>query len=331
MSTHSPRLRRLLPCLAAALLTMMAAASAEASEHRVGADLRVVDSHGKTLVDQRQYTGTARIKTSRKADCFGQGTGGSGARVKVPGPTALGIVADASTYQRKLRPLRITDSFDFGLGVCGFGHAVAPSTGYWYLKQNHVGSQTGGDQTKVHRGDQILWYLITDYNDPTPDELEIRAPAKVKRGQRIPVKVTAYDDSGKRTPAAGAKIAGTNIVTGADGKASVPIRGAETRLHAVRDGAIPSPVVKVCEKGVGGRCPKGHELKVRGTDGRDHIRSSKRPTVIDAFRGRDVINVKPSRSSAPPIVKCGPGKDVVKARRHQKVVARRSCERIKRH
>ncbi len=51
--------------------------------------------------------------------------------------------------------------------------------------------------------------------------------------------------------------------------------------------------------------------------------------MINAYRGRDVINLKPSTNAAPPIVKCGPGKDVVKVRRHQKFTARHSCERIK--
>ncbi len=50
---------------------------------------------GKTLAEFRQYTGTVDIRTDRGANCFGQGTGGSGERVKVTGPTALGAVRDA--------------------------------------------------------------------------------------------------------------------------------------------------------------------------------------------------------------------------------------------
>ncbi len=329
MSTHLLRPRRVLPVAAVALMTMFAAASAHAAPNRIGADVRVVDDAGKTLVDQRQYTGTTKIETSRKANCFGKGTGGSGDAAKVPGTTALGIVADASEYARQLRPLSITDSFDFGLGVCGFGHAIAPSTGYWYLKKNHVGSQTGGDQTAVERGDDILWYLIDDYNDPYPAELAIKAPAEVKPGHKIRVKVSEYADNGKKTPAAGAKIVGTGVTTDASGKATVPIQGATTRLRAVRVGAIPSPAVDVCEQLKLSDCPNGHPLEIDGTDGADHIRSDKRPTVINAYRGRDVVNLKPSTNAAPPIVKCGPGKDVVKVRHHQKFTARHSCERIK--
>ncbi len=31
--------------------------------------MRVVTADGKTLVDQRQYTGTAKVPTSKKAEC----------------------------------------------------------------------------------------------------------------------------------------------------------------------------------------------------------------------------------------------------------------------
>src|SRR5512139_495215 len=110
MSTHSPRLRRAL--LASGLATLILASSAQAA-NKVGADVRVVTAGGKTLVDQRQYTGTTKVKTSPQADCFGQGTGGSGDKAEVPGATALGVVSDASKNDRDLRPLLLTDAFDF--------------------------------------------------------------------------------------------------------------------------------------------------------------------------------------------------------------------------
>jgi len=327
MTTHLPCLRRAL--LASGLATLMIAGTAEAAPNKVGGDVRVVDANGKVLVDKRQYTGTTKIKTSKKADCFGDGTGGSGESVEVPGATALGIVSDAAEYQSKLRPLSITDSFDFGLGVCGFGNAISPSTGYWYLKQNHVGSTTGGDLTVVKNRDDILWYLIEDYNDPIPAELELIAPSTVEPGEKIPVKVFEYADDGTRTPAAGAEVGGA--VTGADGTAQVAPGGADTRLIARRDGAIPSRALDVCQAQKISDCPNGHALEISGTDGADKIKSDKRPSVISGYRGKDTIDLTKSKDSAPPIVDCGPGDDVLVVRKGQKYTARKGCETIKKN
>jgi hypothetical protein len=326
MSTHSPRLRRAI--LASGLATLIMASAAHAAGNKVGGDVRVVDSNGKILLDQRQYTGTTKVKTSKKADCFGEGTGGSGHEVEVPGATALGIVSDASEYEPKLSPLSITDSFDFGLGVCGFGSAIAPSSGYWYLKQNHVGSMTGGDLTTVKNGDDILWYLIEDYNDPIPAELELVAPSTIEPGAKIPVKVFEYADDGTRTPAAGAEVGGAT--TGADGTAQVAPTGAGTRLVARRDGAIPSRALDVCQAQKISDCPNGHVLEISGSDSADKIKSDKRPSLISGHRGSDRIDLTKSKDSAPPIVDCGPGEDVLIVRKGQKFTARKGCETTKR-
>jgi hypothetical protein len=331
MSTHLPRLRRapVIGTIALAVLTLsLAAAGSANAANKVGSDIRVVTAEGKTLVDLRQYTGTEKVKTSPKADCFGEGTGGSGDKVKVPGATALGAVSDASEYTRSLRPLQLTDAFDFGIGICGFGGAVAPQTGYWYLKVDHVASMTGGDQTILEGGEDVLWYLIEDFNDPVPAELELVAPDSVQPGQDIKVRVFEYADDGTRTPAAGAEVGG--VLTDAQGRATVSQAGASTRLVARRDGDIPSRALEVCSEQKISDCPNGHVLKVSGSDTKDRIKSDKRPVVINAYGGKDKIDLRASTNSAPPIVKCGGGKDVVKVKANQKFTARKSCERIKR-
>ena len=103
------------------LLAISFASLAEAKSRTVPADLRVVDSAGKSLADGTQFSGPATIKTSKKADCFGPGTGGSGGRVEVPGSTALGQLATAGAAFPGSDPLSVTDAFDFGLGLCGIG------------------------------------------------------------------------------------------------------------------------------------------------------------------------------------------------------------------
>jgi hypothetical protein len=331
MSTRSPRLRRapmyFVVSAVASVIAILAVAGPAQAANKVGADIRVVTADGETLVDQRQYTGTEKVRTSPKADCFGDGTGGSGDKVSVPGPTALGAVSDAAEYTRALNPILLTDAFDFGIGICGFGGVVAPQTGYWYLKVDHVGSMTGGDQTVLNGGEDVLWYLIEDFNAPMPAELELEAPDSVKPGQDIKVRVFEYDDTGARSPAAGAEVGG--VLTDAQGKATVPQAGATTRLIARRDGDIPSRALDVCSEQAISDCPNGHVLKIDGSDAKDRISSDKRPVVINAYGGKDKIDLRASNNSAPPIVKCGTGKDVVTVSPGQEFTARRSCERVK--
>src|SRR4051794_26478781 len=109
---------RLAAACALALLVVLSCASlAAAKAPRV--DLRVVGSGGKTLSEQFVNAKTTSIKTSPKATCLGKGTGGSGKSVQVKGPTALGVLGQASKLTPSLRPLLVTDHFlsEFGLGL----------------------------------------------------------------------------------------------------------------------------------------------------------------------------------------------------------------------
>lgn len=289
-----------------ALAILMFASVAEAKT--TPGDLRVVDSDDKTLAEQTQYTTTTKIKTDPKADCFGDGTGGSGDKVTVDGATALGLIADAGKSAGGVSPLSVTDSFDFGLGLCGIGKAVAPSTGFWYLKENHVGSQTGGDQTIVKKGDEILWYLIEDFNDPMPDELVLTAPAKAKAGDELSVKVVSYADDGTKTPAEGAEVTGADVLTDAKGKTTVAADADLVEMTATRDGSIASNEEVVCTLKAT-KCPAGYAETIGGTGGDDKIAAGKDAETILAGRGDDTITS--DGSSAPDLVKCGAGEDKV--------------------
>jgi hypothetical protein len=195
-----------------AALSLLAPAMATATE---GVDLRVLNTAGHTLTELRQYTGTVHIDTDPGADCFGAGTGGSGKSVRVAGPTALGLVNDASETDADLRPLSVTDAFSFGLGVCGIGGFEASGGSFWYLKVDHFGSQTGGDQTPVGHGDTILWYLSPGF--PPARELFLRAPARAEVGVPYQVTVLSYGDGGNAAPAAGATVTDAALPTDADG------------------------------------------------------------------------------------------------------------------
>ncbi|MGH2604638.1 MAG: hypothetical protein ACRDJ9_35265, partial [Dehalococcoidia bacterium] len=117
-----------LACTAALLAPAPAVAGTK------GADIRVLTHTGKQLAEYRQYTGTTRITTSRRADCFGER--GSSRRYRLRGATALGQLIDAKAHDRDLSPLRVTDAFfdDFGsLGVCQIGRFEGTAQSYWYL------------------------------------------------------------------------------------------------------------------------------------------------------------------------------------------------------
>jgi hypothetical protein len=294
-------LKRLaLACLVVSVLALVSASAGAAS---IPAHLRVLNTAGKVLADQVQYTGTVRVPTSPAATCFGSGSGGSGDRVTVRGATALGVVQDASTTAKSLRPLRITDSFSFGLGVCGFGRFGASGNGFWYLKVNHKGAQVGGDQLHLRRGDEVLWYLSPTF--PAPQELSLVAPRLATVGQPFGIRVFAYDDAGHRSPVAGARVRGAAGPTGADGRTTVTL-ARSAHLRAEHGPDIPSDSEFVCVSGGPSGCPAaGFEL-IAGTAKAERIVGTAGPNRVLARAGNDHLNL---RGGGHDTVDCGPGRD----------------------
>jgi Ca2+-binding RTX toxin-like protein len=295
-----------------------------ASAKTKGGDLRVVETSGGTLAEFRQYTGTTRIKTDPGADCFGSGTGGSGARVNVPGSTALGLVADGAKNAKRLRPLSVTDFFGFGLGLCGIGGLESSGSSFWYLKVNHVGSQVGGDQTRVQRGYEVLWYLTPSF--PPPPELVLEAPARVRAGEPFQVRVLAYADDGTAEPADGAAVIGADDITDADGEASVTLQAGTLALRATRETDIPSNVVTVCASEKLSDCAPVAGKRIFGTSKRDRIKGTRGDDRIKARAGRDRITI---RAGGEDKVNCGEGRDKVNVKRRDdddKIA--RNCEVI---
>lgn len=246
-----PRLSpfRLVAACALALTLVFSTAALAVAKGPV-ADLRVIGSGGKVLAEDSFGATTASIKTSPQATCFGAGTGGSGKTVTVNGPTALGMLIQASKFTQTLKPLQITDAFSFGLGLCNIGGSKATKTLSWYLKVDHVNPELGGEVVKVKAGDEVLWALAAF---PYPDELALSAPAKATAGEPFGVRVYSYDEKGKKKPAAGVTVTGASAPTGADGRTTVTLT--KPRNLIARHGKdIPSNQVAVC---VGGKCPKG--------------------------------------------------------------------------
>jgi hypothetical protein len=246
-----PRLipSRLAAACALAFVLVLSTAAVAAAKGPV-ADLRVVNSAGKVLTEDSLAARSASVRTSPKATCFGAGTGGSGKPVTVTGPTALGLLILAARSTPPLRPLLISDSFSFGLALCGIGGFSATSKLSWYLKVNHENPELGGEAVKVRSGDEVLWALAPF---PYPDELSLVAPDRVSPGKPFKVRVFSYDDGGGRSPAAGATVPGATAPTGADGRTTVVLTKPR-RLIARHGKDIPSNRETVC---VGGECPRG--------------------------------------------------------------------------
>lgn len=246
-----PRLSlyRLVAACVLALTLVLSTAAIAAAKGPV-ADLRVIGSGGKALAEDSFGAATASIETSPQATCFGSGTGGSGKTVTVKGPTALGMLIQASKFTATLKPLQITDAFSFGLGLCNIGASKATKTLSWYLKVDHVNPELGGELVKVKAGDEVLWALAAF---PYPDELALSAPAKAMVGEPFGVRVYSYDEKGKKKPAAGVTVTGASAPTGADGRTTVTLTKPR-RLIARHGKDIPSNQVAVC---LGGKCPKG--------------------------------------------------------------------------
>lgn len=228
--------------LACALVLSFAAAAAA----KVPVDLRVVAA-GKTLAEGKLKAGTTSVPTSHKATCFGKGTAGSGKAVTIKGATALGLLGQAAKSTGALKPLLLTDAFDFGLGICGVGGYKATSKLSWYLKVNHKNPELGGDAVKLKAGDEVLWAL-EPY--PYPNELSLVAPEGATAGAPFEVRVFSYSDKGKRKPAVGATVTGGQAPTDATGRTSVVLSGTTT-LVATHGKDIPSNQVAVCV----GACP----------------------------------------------------------------------------
>jgi hypothetical protein len=295
--------------IAAVALTCALSLSSVALAESRGADLRVVNTAGRTLAEFRQYTGTTRVRTDPNARCFGQGTGGSGDGVEVTGSTALGAVRDATPSDPDLAPLSVTDAFadqGFGLGVCGIGGFRAQGSSFWYVKRNHVGAQVSGSQLTVHQGDDILWYLTPSY--PPPPELVLQGPARAKPNVPFQVTVYSYADNGTRHPAAGASVTHAAAPTDANGHAMISSPAGTDSLRATRGKNIPSNHVAVCVAADPLACPDAHGQRILGSDHADVIEGTRGWDSISARGGKDEVDI---RNGGRDQVTCGVGTDRV--------------------
>jgi hypothetical protein len=290
----------------------------------VGTSLRVIDGDGNTLAQQTQYTDTVTFNTDPNANCFGPGS--SGDEVTVNGPTGLGALVDGAAFNRALRPISVTDASGFGLGVCGIGGIAAPDTGFWYLVYNHSSSQVAGDQLSLIEGDEVLWWLDTDFSDAPPDELALNGPARARPGTKFKVKVVAYAADGTRTPAEGADVTFAADPTDASGRTTVRIPNEGNRVfQATREGDIPSDEHTICFAVDLDECAAQPGELIFGTAGIDQVTDSKGSDRIRTGAKRDTVTL----SGGDDRINCGGGNDKVSGADSEDRVAR-NCEKVSR-
>jgi hypothetical protein len=300
--------------LAAVTAVLGVPATAGAAEQ---ADLRV--EAGKQLTDASYVTDTARIKTTKSSSCKG-----SGETKTVQGANALGLLWSAGAQTKPLRPVAVSDEFDFGLLVCSISTFTSSDTAYWLYKVDHKLPEVGAEQFPLKGGEQVLWYYSdTTANLNTGDELVLQAPARAEPNGDVKVRVWAYDSAGKRSAAAGAAVGGAT--TDAEGRATIsaPAKGS-LKLRAERAADIASQTLSVCVTAKDG-CPARRGKKLYGSAKADRIKGTKGPDSVTAGGGADRISV---RGGGRDKVRCGAGKDRVSADR--KDVVARDCEVVKR-
>ena len=247
------------------------------------ADLRV-EGAGSPLGAATYLTDTARIKTTKNSSCKGSG------EVKtVQGPTALGLLWSGAAATKSLRPLAVSDEFDFGLFVCGVSSFVGGDTAYWLYKVDHKTPEVGADQFPLSGGEEVLWYF-SDTVASMNTGRRARAPgagAGQARLGTVAVRVWSYDSAGKRTPAVGAVVQGEDeATTDAQGRATVdtPDRGT-LRLRAERGADIASQTLSVCITAKP-RCASRRGKRIFGTAKADRIAGTKGPDTVSSRRGR---------------------------------------------
>ena len=249
---------------------------------------------------------------------------GSGNRITVEGPNALGVLYDAQATSPALRPVRTSDRFSFGLFLCGIGDYLTGTDRYWVVRVNWLTPQVGADRVRVTSTDRVLWYYVDTTNGSnTGDMLELRAPARARAGQPVGVTVLAHDGKGGVTPAAGALVYGA--VTDVNGRATLTAPRARTLpLRATGANDVASAPIAVCLSDRLRRCPRRRGWTIVGRDRPERLVGTRGGDVVDARAGDDRIDVRGGDRDR---VRCGAGRDAVLASRGDRIS--RDCERVR--
>ena len=321
MHIHSLARAALVACVLAVAAASSASAASVTSQVRVEAGGHDIGPGWHYAHDSVTYD------TSQSAACNGSGDPGS-----INGPTALGALVQAADYTRRLRPVQLSDQFEFGPFVCGVGDFESTESAFWLYKVDHVSPEVGGDQFPINSsGREVLWYLSDSASGAnTGNELFLSVGERiVQTGDPVSVTVLEYDAIGQPTPAAGVQIiGGGNPVTDAAGHATVTFdQTGRQFIRGVRGIDVPTDGLRLCAwQESRTECETFIAGRVVGTHDADRIRGTDDPDRIIGRDGDDRINSR--GDDAADAVRCGPGKDVARVDRIDRVA--RNCETVKR-
>jgi hypothetical protein len=219
------RTPRFLACALAALLAVAVASSASAASPRVEA---MVVGRSAVLQPPTQVSvPAARVKVGRKSCAIAAGTplGVLVALRRRGGPSFH--LRDFGSCSRRAADanLLFVDKID--------GERNAGSDGWVYKVGNRAGTTDAADPKgpfgtgrRLRSGQKVLWFWCTlSAGSRCPPTLSVGVDsAKVAPGAPIRATVTAYDDNGHGTLAAGATVSvgGASATAGPDGSATVP-------------------------------------------------------------------------------------------------------------
>jgi uncharacterized protein DUF4430 len=317
MHIHSLKRAALAACVFVVLAAWPAIADAVTTKLRVEADGHDIGPGFRYVHDSVTYeTSTA--------------CGGTGKSYTIDGPSALGLLVQAADFTRALRPVQISDEFDFGKFVCGVGGFEGSDTDYWSYKVDHVLPEIGADQFPIKRSHhEVLWYFVHGLSN-SGNELELELSDNiVKAGRPVEVTVRQYDVNGQATPAAGVTLQGAgDVMTDANGKASVVFdEASKPFIRGVRGNDIQTDVLHLCVwEDSASECRKWLTGWTVGTGGDDRMRGTDNPERIAGRRGDDKINSRGDGASDS--VRCGRGDDVARVDKLDRV--RRNCETVRR-
>jgi len=323
MHIHSLRRAALAACAFAALAAPAAADPATTQFDPVTTQLRV-EADGKDIGPGFHYLHDS-VTYETSTSC-----GGTGDSYTIDGPSALGLLIQAADFTRGLRPVQISDEFEFGKFVCGVGGYEGNDTAYWLYKVDHVAPEVGGDQFPIDRShEEVLWYFVNGTKN-SGNELElILGDQVVQAGEKVEVTVREYDGNGKASPARGVRLKGAGGVrTKKDGTAQVVFEDAgEPFIRGVHGPDIPTDVEHLCVwETAASECDKWLTGWVVGTARADRMRGTDNPERITGRGGDDRIRSRGDGEADS--VRCGRGQDVVLADQLDRV--KRSCETVRR-
>ena len=220
----------------AVTLAVLAIAAPAASAASVSVNLRV-EGQNKTIFDGPVTTDGHDVttQTSGTHKCDGTNNGAH----PTPGPTGTSALDDGArlngfTWDGEW----FEDGFqDFA--ITRVADESATSSQFWGFAVNFKFASSGGCQTRVAQGDEVLW--VFDAFSKT-SVLKLTGPGTATTGAPVTVEVT---DGGNGSPQAGASVGGTQ--TGPDGKATLSFADAGVyRLKADRPDAVRSNALALC-------------------------------------------------------------------------------------